>query len=123
MKNEFNKQAKLVNLTPHTITDVTTGTVIPASGIVARAKTVTVKVGNIGICPVYTTEMGETVLPPKEEGIVYIVAALALKGAPLDRDDLVAPGNAQRNKETGTIMGCVGFRIREKETKTVQSEA
>lgn len=100
----------IVNLTAHSITEVTSGQVFPASGIIARVKANTVKISEHLGCPLYSTNFGELEgLPAPIEGTVYIVSSLALNAVPKDRTDVVAPGNLQRN-EHGQPVGCVGFR-------------
>lgn len=101
---------KIVNLTAHTINEVTTGNSYPASGIVARVKSSTTKVGQHGGCPIYVSEFSDIEgLPEPVENVVYIVSALALNAVPAHRTDVVAPGNLQRD-EKGQPIGCVGFR-------------
>ena len=105
MKTEF------VNLTSHTITEVTTGTIIPRSGIVARIKAATNKVTKHNEIPVYQTIFGEIEgLPEPKENTVYIISALALNAVPKNRTDVVSPGRPQRD-EHGNVIGCVGFRM------------
>ena len=105
-------QETFINLTAHTINEVTTGLEIPTSGIVARVKQETKKIASHAGVPLYTSVFGEVEgLPEPREGIVYIISALALNAAPVNRTDVVAPGNLQRN-EHGQPIGCVGFRSR-----------
>lgn len=104
--------AKVVNLTSHTITELTTGISYPTSGVVARADTKSVKVQTINGIPVYKTELLDIVgLPEPVEGTIYVVSALTLKIVPDDRTDVVATGNPQRN-EFDKIIGCKGFRAK-----------
>lgn len=100
------------NLTPHSIREVTTGQTIPPSGIIARVKSSTVKVAEHSLAPIYASTFGEIEgLPEPKEGTVYIVSSLALNAVPLERQDVVSPGNLQRD-QNGIPIGCVGFRIR-----------
>lgn len=100
-----------VNLTSHTINEITSGKEFPPSGRVARVKSSTVKVAEYDGCPLYASTFGELQgLPDPVEGTVYIVASLALKVVDKDRTDVVAPGNLQRD-EHGQPVGCIGFRI------------
>jgi len=99
-----------INLTSHTLNEVTTGMALPVSGIVARVKssTTTHRVHN-GI-PIYISDFGEIQgLPEPIEGTIYVVSALALNAIPPHRTDVVAPGNLQRDQD-GKPIGCVGFR-------------
>ena len=101
---------KFKNLTSHSICEVTTGQTIPPSGVVARVKSSTVKVGEHASAPIYTSTFGEVEgLPEPEEGTIYIVSALTLN-AVANRLDVVAPGNLQRDQD-GNPIGCIGFRI------------
>jgi hypothetical protein len=99
----------LINLTSHTINEVTTGTAIPPSGRVARVKTSTVKTNEFLGMPIFETTFGSVEgLPEPEEGVMYIVSALVMTACP-DRLDLLSPGNLVRN-EHGQPAGCVGYR-------------
>lgn len=101
---------KMINLTAHTINEVTTGQEFPPSGVVARVKSSTVKTGVHLGAPIYSSTFGEIEgLPEPEDGTIYIVSALALKSVPDERIDVVAPGSLQRD-EQGKPVGCVGFR-------------
>lgn len=101
-----------VNLTSHTINEVTTGLEVPRSGIIARVKQSTVKSAEHSGVPIYTSEFGEVEgLPAPQEGVLYIISALTMNAVPANRTDVVAPGNLQRD-ENGQPVGCVGFRGR-----------
>lgn len=101
---------QFINLTPHTINEVTSGLTIPASGRVARVKSRTIKVAEHANAPIYSSEFGDIEgLPEPQDGVIYIVSSLALNSIPPSRTDVVAPGNLQRD-ENGNPMGCVGFR-------------
>lgn len=102
---------QFINLTAHTITEVTTQTTIPASGRIARVKASTIKISNASGIPIYKSTFGEIEgLPEPQNGILYIVSALCLNAISSSRTDVVAPGNLQRD-ENGQPVGCVGFRI------------
>ena len=101
---------KFINLTKHSITEVTTGMVIPRSGRIARIKCTTPKVAEHAGVPIYLSSFGTIEgLPAPEKDVMYIVSSLSLNGIPEDRTDVVAPGNLQRD-ENGIAIGCVGFR-------------
>jgi hypothetical protein len=101
-----------VNLTPHTINEVTSGTKFPVSGQVARVKASTETVDIHAGIPLYQSVFGEIEgLPDPQEGVMYIVSSLALNAVPKERVDVVAPGNVTRN-ENGEVVGCCGFRVR-----------
>lgn len=102
-----------VNLTQHDINEVTTGTVIQRSGKVVRITQTTRELRVHNLIPIYVSTFGKlTGLPPRKDGVVYIVSALALNEVPDDRTDVVAPGNLQRD-ERGQPIGCVGFRAKD----------
>ena len=103
---------KIVNLTAHTINEVTSGKEFPPSGKIARVKASTTTVGYVNDIPIYQSIFGEVEgLPPKQKNTFYIVSALVLNALSDDRTDVVAPGNLQRN-EHGQPVGCCGFRIK-----------
>ena len=100
----------IVNLTPHVITEVTTGKAFQPSGIIARVKMSTNKVNEVDSCPIYSTKFGEVEgIPEPKCGVIYVVSSLALNAT--DRSDVVSPGNLQRD-ESGQPIGCVGFRMK-----------
>ena len=102
----------IVNLTAHTINEITTATTFPASGRVVRVKANTVKVDSHNGCPIYQSTFGEVEgLPAPVKDTIYIVSALALNGVPKNRADVISPGNLCRD-ENGKPVGCMGFRAR-----------
>ena len=101
-----------INLTPHEINEVTTGTVIQSTGV-ARVTQNTAKVAELGRIPIYRTDFDPSTiegLPAPRKGVTYIVSALVLNAIG-DRTDCVAPGNAVRD-EQGRVIGCRGFRTK-----------
>lgn len=100
---------KFINLTPHTINEVTTGNSYEPSGKVARAKSTTILVNRHDDVPIYQSTFGTLEgLPDPVENTLYIVSALALNST--TRTDVVSPGTLQRD-ENGQPIGCVGFRV------------
>ena len=100
---------KFINLTKHSITELTSGNTYKPSGRVAYIKTATVKVHEHGGCPIYESKFGIIDgLPEPKRGVMYIVSALTLNGT--NRTDVVAPGVLQRDTTTGDPIGCTGFR-------------
>jgi hypothetical protein len=113
---------KIVNLTPHSINEVTSGLSFPPSGNVARlsvSREIVFETNNI---PIYSTYFGNVEgLPDKLDGdTVYIVSALA-KNAILENMNnifpnednysfpiFVSPGELVRD-EKGNPIGCKGF--------------
>lgn len=101
----------IVNLTQHTINEVTTGKAFIPSGIIARVRQATKEVCIHNGVPIYTTELGKVEnLPERVKGTIYIVPALVLNAVPRNRTDVVSPGNLRRD-ENGRPIGCVGFRM------------
>jgi hypothetical protein len=105
---------KFVNLTPHVITLIDGPTFAP-SGSVAR-----VKVSRRLVCLTevdgtdnpnirfFAPSFGEVEgLPEKLEGVALIVSAMVRNALP-DREDLISPGNLERDKD-GNVIGCDGF--------------
>jgi hypothetical protein len=98
----------ILNYTPHTINEATTGNSYPSNGV-ARLSATTEVVDNINGINIYHTTFGEVEgLPESEEGVVIIVSGMILD-AVSDRDDLIAPGILVRD-ENGNPVGCKGFR-------------
>ena len=101
---------QFINLTAHTINEITTGLAIPPSGRVARVKASTIKSAEHAGVPIYSSTFGDVEgLPKPQPNIIYIVSALALNAVPADRLDVVSPGSLQRNQH-GHPIGCCGFR-------------
>ena len=106
-------EQKFINMTAHTINEVTTGMEIPRSGVIVRVKQQTRKTQTHANVPIYASTFGDIEgLPEPVEGTIYIVSALALNAVQEGRTDVVAPGNLQRD-EHGQPVGCVGFRAKE----------
>lgn len=101
---------KIINLTPHAITEVTTGKVFPASGAVARVSSNSFPMGEIGGCPLFETEFSDvTGLPDPVDGTYYLVSSIVLDASA--RPDLIAPGELVRD-DKGNPIGCKGFRCK-----------
>ena len=101
---------QFINLTSHTINEVTTGLAIPPSGRVARVKASTIKSAEHAGVPIYSSTFGDVEgLPEPKPDVIYIVSALALNAVPTYRTDVVSPGSLQRNEHNQPI-GCCGFR-------------
>ena len=101
-----------INLTPHEINEVDSGTILPSSGVV-RVHRCSKNVRKVEGIQIFRSEYEGSIqgLPEPQEGVIYIVSALTLNAVPADRDDVVAPGNAVRD-ELGIVIGCAGFRCR-----------
>lgn len=106
----------IINLTPHTI-NVVDANGLPLASLesagVARVSTTAVDAGNIGEIPIVSTVFGEVEgLPLPEEGVIYVVSALALSALAGSRADVVAPdtgpASAVRN-DAGHIIGVKRF--------------
>jgi hypothetical protein len=101
-----------INLTNHTINEVSQGLTIQPSGIVARIKQSTIKTSEHNGIPIFTSIFnGIEGLPKPVKGTIYIVSALALNAVPADRLDVYSPGNVVRDSE-GKVTGCFGLRAR-----------
>lgn len=98
---------KMVNLTPHDIF-LNDGSVVKASGVVARVKASFTGFDENLVCK---QEFGPVEnLPEKEEGTLYVVSALVLAAS--DREDLVAPATGHPaciRDEKGMIASVPGF--------------
>lgn len=104
------KTMKFINLTPHTINEITSGQSIKPSGIVARVKSSTIESANHAGIPIYQSTLSSIAgLPDPQPGVIYIVSSLALNAVPKHRTDVVAPGNVQKDENYKPI-GCCGFR-------------
>ena len=87
---------KIINLTPHEITvRLETGEEItfPASGEVARVKTVSEDAGEVAGVPVVTQSYDEIQgLPEPEEGTLYLVSLVVRQAArEQGRTDIISP--------------------------------
>ncbi len=99
-----------VNLTPHAIVVVVPSgtTTIPASGTLARCKTVNVPVGEVDGVPVGRVTYGDVEgLPAPQEGTYYVVSALVRAAVP-GRSDVLSPGDLVRDA-AGQVVGCRGL--------------
>ena len=102
----------IVNLTSHTLNEITTGTDIPPSGVVVRVNQTNTKSAEYAGIPLYTTVFGDLEgLPEPQKDVLYVVSAMALNAVPANRTDVVAPGFLKRD-ERGNPIGCVGFRTK-----------
>jgi hypothetical protein len=98
-----------INLTPHKINEVTTGTEIMPSGEVARMSTKFKSAGDIDGIPLFSVVYGDIEgLPEPQEGVTYIVSGI-VHSVIQDRPDVVAPGELVRD-ENGKPIGCNGFK-------------
>ena len=98
---------KFVNLTPHDLM-LNDGTIVPASGTVARVSSSFTEFDENGICrQVFGDVQG---LPEPKDDTIFVVSALVLS-AVKDRDDVVAPatGHPACVRENGFIKSVPGF--------------
>jgi len=111
---EKSKKLRIVNLTPHNI-DVFLGekkVTIPPSGIVLRAVMEKEKINEVNGIPVYVVRYKLPELPPKKEGVIYIVSSvimLLLKAYGIHRDDMMAPDTNSAIRVNGKIIGVRGL--------------
>lgn len=100
---------KIINLTPHDVNLYTSdGVLTIASSGIARAEAHTEQIGMVENIPVYRTVYGATAgLPEQQEGVIYIVSALAAQGC-RGRSDVYIPADTVRD-DNGCIIGCRGL--------------
>ena len=99
----------ILNYTPHTINEVTTGISFHSSGN-ARVSVNYSKYASVNEIPLFTTIYGEVTGLPDESTspkIFYIVSKLVKDALPR-RFDLISPGELVRNAD-GQPIGCKGF--------------
>lgn len=103
--------ANFINLTPHVIVEVVTGSRIEPDGSIARVSVQYVAKGDIGGIPLYVAEYGDIEgLPAPKPDTIYIVSGMVLAALAGTRSDVVAPGDLVRD-EAGNPIGCKGFKI------------
>jgi len=101
---------QIVNYTPHSITETTTGITFPPSGNTARVSSISVPVGDLAGAPCFITSFGQVEgLPEPQDGVALIVSGMVMDACKGKRFDLVAPGELVRD-ENGQPVGCKGFR-------------
>lgn len=101
----------IINLTPHTITDITTGKVYKPSGRVLRADSKVKLQKGYGVqVSSYHYFLEESHLPKELPDTTYIVSNMALNAIPKHRKDFIAPGPVEKD-ENARPIGCRGFRI------------
>jgi hypothetical protein len=106
---------KLINLTPHPVNihkEDGRIVVVPTSGRVARVITKVTGEGhidldNVDIPVTIHTTLFVTGLPPKQEGVIFIVSEYVQRFIPLRRD-IVSPTDVIRQK--GRTTGCRGLK-------------
>ena len=99
-----------INLTPHTINELTTDLSIPPSGLVARLDHKTKQTAQLDGIPVYSKQFGEVQnLPDPQPDTYCIVSGIMLDHAKaMGRTDCLAPAELVRD-EQGQVVGCKGF--------------
>ena len=103
---------EIINLTAHTLNEVTTGRKIAPSGVVVRVDQENTRTAEWANIPIYSTKFGDlSGLPEPRENTLYVVSSMALNAVPAHRTDVVSPGFLKRD-EKGNAIGCVGFRTK-----------
>ena len=109
--------AKIVNLTPHTVSICNEdGTIVKSfvSEGIARAKQVAEVVGNLDGVELVSMKFGEPEdLPDYAEGIYYVVSIItanAAKAVGRRVDDLLITADPMRDAD-GRIIGCKRFAL------------
>jgi len=104
---------KAINLTNHVIRFVD-GTELKPSGIVCRCDYTEKEVGNFhGTAIIKFEYNGVYGLPPKQEGIIYIVSSVvlnAIRELMPERDDCVAVGKLIKDR-TGKVIAAQVLRL------------
>lgn len=99
---------ELVNLTPHDINLINEAgepVLVKASGVLARCKVTTEKVGTINGIKVNVSHFGDIEgLPEPEEGKIFIVSAMILTALNGTRPDVLGVSEYIRDDE-GKIVG------------------
>ena len=112
MENEKigKKEVRLINLTPHEVNilgeDDRPILTLHSEGVLRLSEKRT-KVGEVSGIPVFHKEYGEAELPPKEEGVFYIVSLPVAQAFP-SRSDLLVPDQLVRD-EKGRVIGARSF--------------
>ncbi len=104
-----------VNLTAHSILEMSSNIEIKTSGVVARVNTIQKNIFTTatGIAITKTDYDSIIGLPESKQNTFYIVSAAvvnALRENNIQRDDVVAPNRIVRNNH-GIAIGCIGFRM------------
>lgn len=117
--------ARIVNLTPHAIN--LPDRVIEPSGKIIRVSSTVEYVGELDGIRITRTTYGKPgiengsdwsgELPEQQDGVFYIVSALAAAACP-DRTDFLIPNETRRN-EKGQIIGCCSLATVDRNLKTL----
>lgn len=104
-----------INLTAHEIKDEVTGLTIKPSGIRIRVDNPSISAGDMDGIPLYKDNPSAQVrgLPGAKKGTIYIVSSLVLNYVPKHRTDVMSVGSPLRDRDTGKVIACKGFRINE----------
>ena len=109
--------AKIINLTPHTVSivdeDGTVTATFPSEGS-ARADQIATKIGELDGIELVSMKFGATEnLPASEDGTYYIVSVITANAAKAEgrtTSDLVITADPVRD-DSGRIIGCRRFAI------------
>ncbi len=96
------------NLTPHTVTIVTTTgeqIIYMPTGVIPRLSTKTIQVGAVDGIPITSTVFGEVQDMPEYVQDTYLIVSRMVLAAMPRRSDLLVPNELVRN-EKGQIIGC-----------------
>lgn len=102
---------QFINLTPKSITELTTNQTFKPSGTVVRLDINTKPEGFYSDIPVFSKNFGQiNNLPEPQPDTIYIIPGIMLEAAYTQgRTDVVAPGELV--KQDGKIIGCNGFTV------------
>ena len=99
---------EFINLTPHDlnlINEAGSPVLVKASGMLARCRVITEKVGTINGVKVNVSHFGSVEgLPEPEEGKIFIVSAMILTALHGERSDVLGVSEYIRDEE-GKIVG------------------
>ena len=100
---------KIINLTPHDVKLIKNGNEnisFPSQGVI-RLEEKRKKIGDVNGIPIFRKEFGGSELPPKKEGIYYIVSLPVAQAFP-ERNDFLVPDQLVRD-EQGRVIGARSF--------------
>ena len=102
---------RIINFTPHDIEVIKNdGNVIifPSEGVI-RLHEEREKTGDVNGIPVFRKKFGGSNLPPKRDGIYYIVSLPVAQAFP-ERHDFLVPDQLVRD-DKGLVIGCRSFAV------------
>lgn len=113
--DRLNQTVNIVNLTAHSILEMSSNIEYKASGIIARVNMIQKSIFTLNTGVAITKTIYDSIvgLPEPKQNTFYLVSAVvinALRENNITRDDVIAPNKVIRDSN-GTVKGCVGFRL------------